>query len=110
MVRYLPRHVAVAVERVGDEVEGPQGDQAIEGSGCDAADLVRVEWQGLEVDEAVEKFLVHVGDRVLGKGSGIELILLGQASFKGSSWLDYCVAKLETFLVFYNSSRDCKLF
>lgn len=43
MVRYLPRHVAVAVERVGDEVEGPQGDQAIEGSGCDAADLVRVE-------------------------------------------------------------------
>ena len=43
MVRYLPRHVAVAVERVGDEIEGPQGDQAIERSGRDAADLVRVE-------------------------------------------------------------------
>ena len=62
--------MAVAVEGVRDEVEGPERDQGVEGSGGDAADLVGVERQRLEVDESVEQLLVDVGDGVLRESSG----------------------------------------
>ena len=62
--------MAVAVEGVRDEVEGPERDQGVEGSRGDAADLVGVERQRLEVDESVEQLLVDVGDGVLRESSG----------------------------------------
>ena len=68
----LPCHVAVAVEGVCDQVEGPEGDEGVEGPRRDAADLVGVERQGVKVDEAVEQLLVHFRDRILGQGSAKE--------------------------------------
>ena len=65
----LPGHVAVAVEGVRDQVEGPERDEGVEGPRRDAADLVGVEREGVQVDEAVEQLLVHFGDRIFGKGS-----------------------------------------
>ena len=61
--------MTVAVEGVGDEVEWPEWDQSIEGPWGDAAHLVRVEGEGVKVDEAVEQLLVYVGDGVLREGS-----------------------------------------
>jgi len=62
--------VAVAVEGVGDEIERAEGDEGVEGPRGDAADLVRVEGERVQVDQAVEQLLVHVGDGVLGECSG----------------------------------------
>jgi len=59
--------VAVAVERVCNQVEWSEGDEGIEGTWRDAADLVGVEREGVKVDQAVEQLLVHFGDGVLGK-------------------------------------------
>ena len=66
----LPGHVAVAVEGVGDEVESAEGDESVEGPRGDAADLVRVEGERVQVDQAVKQLLVDVGNGVLGKCSG----------------------------------------
>ncbi len=62
--------MAVAVEGVGDEVEGAEGDESVEGPRGDAADLVGVEGERVQVDQAVKQLLVHVGDGVFGKCSG----------------------------------------
>ena len=59
--------MAVAVERVCNQVEWSEGDEGIEGTWRDAADLVGVEGEGVKVDQAVEQLLVHFGNGVLGK-------------------------------------------
>ena len=59
--------MTIAVERVGDQVQRLQGDERVERARGDTADPVRVQGQGLEVDEAVEQLLVDVGDLVFGE-------------------------------------------
>lgn len=65
-----PGHVAVAVERVGDQVEGFEGDQRIEGSRGHALDPIRVQGQALQVHQAVEQLAVDVADPVVREDSG----------------------------------------
>ena len=65
-----PGHVAVAVERVGDQVEAGQAGQLVEGPRGHAADQVPVQGQALEVVQAPEHCSVHHGDLILGKQSG----------------------------------------
>ena len=49
-----PGHVAVAVERVGDEVEGGERGEFVKGSRSDAADLVPKQAQTFQVVQALE--------------------------------------------------------
>ena len=65
-----PGHVAVAVERVGDQVEAGQAGQLVEGPRGHAADQVPVQGQALEVVQAPEHCSVHHGNLILGKQSG----------------------------------------
>ena len=51
-----PGHVAIAVEGVGDQVEGSQGHQRVEGPGGHAADPVGVQAQTLYIDQALDKW------------------------------------------------------
>ena len=51
----LPCHVAVAVEGVGDEVEGGEGGQLVEGSRRHTTDLVPKQAQALQVVQALCK-------------------------------------------------------
>ena len=57
-----PGHVAVAVERVGDKVQGLQGHQGVERPRGHAADGVGVQAERLEVHEAVEDLFVDLPD------------------------------------------------
>ena len=54
----LPGHVAVAVEGVGDEVEGGEGGQLVEGSGSHTTDLIPKQAQALQVVQALWKIFV----------------------------------------------------
>ena len=51
----LPGHVAVAVEGVGDEVEGGERGQLVEGSRRHTTDLVPKQAQALQVVQALWK-------------------------------------------------------
>jgi hypothetical protein len=65
--------VAIAVERVRNQVQGSEGDEGVEGSGCDAAHAVRVEGEGVQIHQTVEQLLVNLGDRILRKSSENEM-------------------------------------
>ena len=65
-----PGHVAVAVERVGDQVEAGQAGQLVEGPRGHAADQVPVQGQALEVVQASEHCSVHHSDLILWQKSG----------------------------------------
>ena len=45
-----PGHVAIAVEGVGDQIEGLQANEGVERPRGNAADLVGVQREGLQVD------------------------------------------------------------
>ena len=49
----VPSHMTIAVERVGDEVEGGEGGELIKGARRDTADLVSKQAQTLQVVQAL---------------------------------------------------------
>ena len=63
-------YVAVAVERVGDEVEAGEAGELVEGAGGHTADLVAEQVQLLEVAEALEHGAVDAADLVFGQFAG----------------------------------------
>ena len=65
-----PGHVAVAVERVGDEVEAGHRGQLVKCPRGHTADEVAVQGERLEVVQASEHCSVHNGDLILRQKSG----------------------------------------
>ncbi len=60
-----PPHVAVAVDGVGDEVEGAQAAEGLEGARRHARDGVGEEVQRLHTGQPAQDAVVHAGDGVL---------------------------------------------
>ena len=81
-----PGHVAVAVERIGDQIERLERDQSIKSSRSHTGDLIGVQRQRLQVHQPVEYLFVDLLYRVLRQNTekfmACDMLIFGEEYFQ----------------------------
>ena len=96
-----PGHVAVAVERIGDQIERLERDQSIKSSRSHTGDLIGVQRQRLQVHQPVEYLFVDLLYRVLRQNTekfmACDMLILGEY-FSESLHFDNTVGSFKSAL------------